>query len=96
LIDSTALIDLERQEEDVSEWIRGREEEEAFLSVISASELLHGVHRAKNLRTRAKRLAFVEAALSAFPVLEIDLAIARRHAQLWSGLESRGLMIGVQ
>lgn len=95
LIDSNVLIDLERQARDLSSYIRGREDEEVFLSVISASELLHGVHRAKRAKTRARRLAFVEAVLAAFPVLEIDLATARSHAQLWSDLEKRGLMIGV-
>jgi len=67
----------------------------SFLSVISASELLHGVYRASTPRVRANRLAFVEAVLSSFPLLEIDLATARSHAKLWSQLEQRGDMIGV-
>jgi tRNA(fMet)-specific endonuclease VapC len=37
----------------------------------------------------------VEAVLAAFPILEIDLATARSHAQLWSDLVERGQMIGV-
>ena len=95
LIDSDVLIDLERRSGDLGPYLRGREDEEAFLSVISASELLHGVHRAGSPSIRAKRGAFVEAVLAAFPVLEIDLATARSHAQLWSDLEKRGDMIGV-
>jgi tRNA(fMet)-specific endonuclease VapC len=95
LIDSNVLIGLERTGRDVSAQIAGREEEEMFLSVISASELLHGVHRAANARIRANRLAFVEAVLAFFPLLEIDLATARSHAELWSQLERRGAMIGV-
>ncbi len=66
-----------------------------FVSVVSASELLHGVHRAIDSKTRARRLAFVEAILSLLPVLEIDVATARRHAELWSSLEKRGVMIGL-
>ena len=95
LIDSDVLICLERKGTDLSSRIAGREEEEIFLSVISASELLHGVHRAASPKIRANRLAFVEAVLSSFPVLEIDLAVSRSHAQLWSQLERRGEMIGV-
>jgi tRNA(fMet)-specific endonuclease VapC len=95
LIDSNVLIDLERRGEDVRLRIKGREKEELFLSVISASELLHGVHRAKSPAIKARRLAFVEAILTSLPILELDLAVARSHAQLWSDLESRGIMIGL-
>jgi tRNA(fMet)-specific endonuclease VapC len=95
LIDSNVLIALERKEREVSSRIAGREKEQVFLSVISASELLHGVHRAANPTVRAKRLAFVEAVLAAFPLLEIDLATARSHALLWSQLEQRGEMMGI-
>jgi tRNA(fMet)-specific endonuclease VapC len=94
LIDSGILIDFERQKKDLSRLLQGREEEEIFLSVVSASELLHGVHRATDPKTRSRRLAFVEAALSSIPVLGIDVAVARSHAQLWSELEKKGQMIG--
>lgn len=95
LIDSSVLIHFERSDTDLSTYIQGREEEEAFLSVISASELLHGVHRAKDKRIKAKRLAFVEGVLASLPMLAIDLATARSHAQLWSDLATRGETIGV-
>ena len=95
LIDSSVLIHFEKEGTDVSAYIQGREEEDSFVSVISASELLHGVHRAANRRAKAKRLAFVEAILAAIPVIRIDLATARCHAQLWSDLARRGRMIGV-
>jgi predicted nucleic acid-binding protein len=45
LLDSSVLIHFERSGEDLATYVEGREEEEIFLSVISASELLHGVHR---------------------------------------------------
>ena len=95
LIDSNILIDFERQGKEIRPYVVGREEEEIFLSVISASELLHGVHRAKNPNVRSKRLAFVEAVLASIPILQIDLAAARSHALLWSELQRRGQMIGV-
>ncbi len=95
LIDSSVLISSEREGVDIGAHVRGRENEEAFLSVISVSELLHGVHRASNAKTRAKRLAFVEGLIASVPVLGIDLATARMHAQLWSDLARAGIMIGI-
>jgi tRNA(fMet)-specific endonuclease VapC len=95
LIDSSVLIHFERSGTDLSTYVKGREEEEAFLSVISASELLHGVHRAKDKRIKTKRLAFVEGVLASLPMLSIDLATARSHSQLWADLATRGEMIGV-
>ncbi len=94
LIDSSILIQAERAGSDVTPYLIGREQEECFLSVISASELLHGVHRARDANTRAKRLAFVEGILASIPVLPIDTATARSHAQLWADLVSQGLPIG--
>ena len=95
LIDTSILIAYERGQLDVAAQVAGREAEEAFLSVISASELLHGVHRATDPAIRARRLAFVEATLARFPALEIDLEVARTHAALWSDPAQRGEMIGV-
>lgn len=94
MIDSNILIGFERQAIDVNTFIQGREQETFFMSVISASELLHGVHRAKTRKIKATRLAFVEAVLASIPILEIDLPTARCHAQLWSDLSKRGTMIG--
>ncbi len=95
LIDTSILIAYERGQIDVAGHVARRETEEAFLSVISASELLHGVHRASDPAIRARRLAFVEAILARFPVLDINLEAARTHASLWSALAQRGEMIGV-
>ena len=95
LIDSSVLIHFERSGTDISTYVEGREEEDAFLSVVSASELLHGIHRAANNKIKAKRLAFVEVVLTALPILVIDLSTARSHSQLWADLARQGKMIGV-
>ena len=95
LIDSCVLIGLERSSRDVSDFISGRENEEFFISAISASELLHGVHRATNPACKARRSAFVEAVLAGFPIIDIDLPTARSHARLWSELQNQGVMIGL-
>ena len=94
LIDASVLIEYERGRIDLQEKLAGHEEDEVFLSVITASELLHGVHRAQDARIRARRSAFVEAVLERFPILPVDLTTARVHAQLWADLASSGLLIG--
>ena len=43
---------------------------------------------------RARRAAFVEAVLDRFPILSIDLAVARAHARLWADLVGIGKPIG--
>jgi len=61
---------------------------------ITASELLHGVYRAKEPSISQKRLRFVEYILDLFPVIPFDLEIARVHAQLWADLQTNGQSIG--
>lgn len=94
LIDSSILIEAERGRLDLEPHVALRGEEEAFLSVITASELLHGVHRATSPGVRARRSAFVEGILERFPLLSVDLACARAHAQLWAELRRAGVVIG--
>jgi tRNA(fMet)-specific endonuclease VapC len=94
LIDASVLIEHERRGLDLETHLQQREAEEFFLSVITGSELLHGVHRASNAGIRARRAAWVEAILERFPLLPVDMPIARAHAQLWAELARRGEMIG--
>jgi predicted nucleic acid-binding protein len=94
LIDASILIDHERGRVDLENRVRGREEEAFFLSVITASELLHGVHRAEDRGVRARRSAFVEGILGSFPLLPIEIATARMHARLWADLAAKGRSIG--
>lgn len=94
LIDTSVLIDHERGRLDLEGRIGGRENEPFLLSVISVSELLHGVHRADERVRRARRSAFVEATLDQFPILALDLPTARVHAELWAELVREGRLIG--
>jgi tRNA(fMet)-specific endonuclease VapC len=94
LIDASILIEAERGRLDLQPHVTRHGEEEAFLSVVTASELLHGVHRATQPDVRARRSAFVEGILERFPLLSVDLACARAHAQLWAELCQAGKLIG--
>jgi tRNA(fMet)-specific endonuclease VapC len=54
----------------------------AYLSAITASELLGGVERASSAAIRAKRSAFVERILNSIPILEFNAETARTHARM--------------
>jgi tRNA(fMet)-specific endonuclease VapC len=68
-------------------------DEEVGIATITASELLHGVHRATP-EHRVRREAFVEAVLAAFPPLPFNLLAARAHARIWAGLAAAGQDVG--
>ena len=92
LIDASILIEAERGRLHLDAHVARHGEDEAFLSVVTASELLHGVHRATRPDVRARRSAFVEGVLERFPLLGVDLACARAHAQLWAELSRTGML----
>jgi tRNA(fMet)-specific endonuclease VapC len=94
LIDASILIEAERGRLNLEPHVARRPDDESFLSVITASELLHGVHRAVQPEQRARRSAFVEGVLERFPLLPVDLATARAHAQVWAELAKAGTLIG--
>lgn len=91
LIDTSVLVDAERQGLAIDRRLEG---EPAAISVITASDLLHGVHRAREERVRARRAAFVEGLLAAVEPLPVTIAVARAHARIWAELEQAGRMIG--
>jgi tRNA(fMet)-specific endonuclease VapC len=104
LLDTTVFIDLERAVRRLPPGsamaeVSGRLEaqlgadEEVGIAAITASELLHGVHRAIP-EHRARREAFVEAVLDAFPPLPFGLLVARAHARIWTGLAVAGQDVG--
>ena len=94
LIDTSIFVAWERKQLTEDDVRRLAGDEDLALSAITASELLHGVHRGDSAQRRGRRQAFVDAILSTLPVLPIDLAVSRRHAQVWADLRARGEIIG--
>jgi tRNA(fMet)-specific endonuclease VapC len=94
LIDASILIESERGRLALERHVAQRQQEEFFLSVVTASELLHGVHRTTQPEVRTKRSAFVEAILACFPLLSVDLATARTHAQVRAELAANEFCSG--
>lgn len=94
ILDTSILIEAERGRLDIEGFIEGKEEELFGLSVITAAELLHGVHRADSAKRRRRRSAYVEKLIELFPLYPFDLAAARIYADLWVQLLREGKMIG--
>lgn len=94
ILDTSILIEAERQRLVIDKFTANREEETFGLSVISVAELLHGVHRADSTKRRLKRSAYVEKVIELFPVYSFEISMARIYAELWSDLSRRGILIG--
>jgi len=94
IFDTSVLIALERGALDPDRLVHGREQEPFGISVISAAELLHGVHRADTPKRRIKRASYVEKVLEHYALYPFDLGAARIYADLWATLQKKGVRIG--
>lgn len=92
LIDTSMLVDLERGVANAQIEASIGEQDRA-ISVVTVSELLHGVHRSAGAR-RSQRSAFVEHLLTQLPAITVTERVARVHAEIWAQLEQRGQPIG--
>jgi len=92
LIDTSVIIDAERRSGTRLRAVTGGEDR--AISVVTASELLHGVHRAVDATLRMRRLAYVERVIERLEPLPISMHVARAHAEIWARLEADGALIG--
>lgn len=91
MLDTNVFIHTERRLPDFSRW---EHYGDVYISAITASELLVGVHYAESDRQRTRRSAFVEAVLARVPALSFETEEARIHAGLFAALAKQGKMIG--
>ena len=93
LIDTSVLIAIERGELDLAR-LQADDDDELAIAAMTASELLHGVHRLRGAvaRTRAER--FVEHLLDVIPVVPFDLDVARIHGRIDAELSAAGAAVG--
>lgn len=82
LIDSGIFIAAERKRIDLDAMVAEFSDEPVMISVVTAGELLHDVHRANEPARRAARSEAVERVLRRFHVIPFDLPIARLYAEL--------------
>jgi tRNA(fMet)-specific endonuclease VapC len=92
LIDTDVWI-LAEKSGDALNFARWAEYGGAYMSAITASELLVGVERANTAERRAQRGAFVENLLSSVPVLEFSMPVVRTHARLVAAL-AKNITVG--
>ena len=94
ILDTSVLISLEKARSSIDQFILGREAEPFGISVVSVSELLHGVHRADSEARRVRRESYVERIIELFPVYPFDLAVGRIYARIWANLARKHLSVG--
>lgn len=94
LIDASSLIAAERGELDLEAALADDLDEEVAIAAITASGLLHGVHRLKGGVKQAKAERFVERLLDRLAVIPFDLEAARVHARLGAELAAKGAAVG--
>ena len=94
IFDTSVLIAIERSSYHIEKIINGKENEPFGISVITVSELLHGIHRADSEKRRLKREAYVEKIIEVFPIYPFDLSAARIYARIWANLAKQGMTIG--
>lgn len=68
--------------------------EEVYMSAMTVSELLVGVHRADSEERKLKRSVFVETIIARIPVLSFTAEVARIHAELLVYFFKNGNVIG--
>lgn len=92
VIDTCVFIAMERNDSlDFSDF---EDYGEVYISAITASELLYGVHQANSKSRKLKRSAFVEAILKSIAILDFTEEIARLHAEVDYYLSKKGMQIG--
>ena len=93
MVDTNIFIKFEKADQaiDLSPW---ESSERVYISVVTVSELLQGVHRADTEERKQRRSAFVEAVISGVGILAFTIEAARLHAVICADLAAKGQMIG--
>ena len=95
VIDSSVFIHAERQGQsiDLSRWPdRGT----PFISAMTVSELMVGVHRANTDARRVRRQKLVDGVLNTVTVIDMGEEIAKRHAKLIGEVLDQGTPVGTE
>jgi predicted nucleic acid-binding protein len=92
IIDTSVLIATERGDLDYKEWWS---DISVYISCITITELLIGVHRANTEARRIKRAAFVEHIVAGIMNLPFDEEAARIYAQISASLFVQNITLGV-
>lgn len=86
ILDTSVLIDYERGDK----FFGLNDGSDIAISAVTASELLHGLHRAKNSIQRRRRAKFITAAFKTLTIVPFDLRIAGVHARVGAAMAGVG------
>ncbi|MDR4503348.1 MAG: PIN domain-containing protein [Candidatus Scalindua sp.] len=84
IVDADIFIDAENDRLDLNDLAAFSHYGEAYISAITLSELLAGVHVAKSPDVRIQRSSFVEGIVAKVPVLNFSEVVARTYAVLYA------------
>ncbi len=84
IVDTNIFIDAENDRLDLNDLAAFIHYGEAYISAITVSELLAGVHVAKSPDVRIQRSTFVEGIIAKVPVLDFTEEVARTYAELYA------------
>ena len=93
VLDTNVFIHAERADSPI-DFLKWEKYGDVYISAITVSELLVGVHCADSDARQTRRSAFVESILAKLPVLEFHTEEARIHAGLFATLSKKGQLIG--
>lgn len=96
IFDTSIIIPIEKlsSEQTIDELISERQSDLFGISVITVSELLHGIHRANTEIRKIKRQAFVDKILDFFPIYNFDSNMAKIYASIWANIIRKGDYLG--
>ena len=93
MIDTSALVAVERASASWEAALSALGDEPAALPAIVCAELLVGVHLARGAARAASRRAKIHALLATIPVVDFGVSIAERWAELFTTLSRQGRLI---
>ena len=94
ILDTNLFVATERGRFDLDAFLDAAGDVPAFISAVTASELLVGVHRADPAHA-TRRGEFAEYVIRRFPTLPFDLRVARVRAAVAAQMAAAGTPVGV-
>ena len=93
ILDADVIIRGEKGTFDLAGWVASLPNDQFEIAAITVAQLWHGVERATEPH-KSKRRKYLEAVVSALPIVPYTEQTAYEHARIWAELQSSGKMIG--
>ncbi|MBI5386190.1 MAG: PIN domain-containing protein [Verrucomicrobia bacterium] len=90
ILDSSLFIADEREQLNLSSWLRSRPPEPVAVSAITLAELWFGIEVETDATRARRRRRWLEKTFRRLEIVPLDDALARVHARLWAELASMG------